>query len=109
MNRPLGKYQQAIDNFNEAIELDPEYADVYNNRGVAYAILGDNDQAIADFNKVLEIEPNDTQAYLNRGLTYKTLGQINEAIIDYERALELSTDPDVQKQVEDILKELRGQ
>jgi len=34
----LGKYQKAIDDYTKAIELNPKYAEAYNNRGVAYGL-----------------------------------------------------------------------
>ena len=104
-----GEYQQAINDFNKTIEVNPNYVEAYNNRGIAYAMLEDYSKAIIDFNKVIELDPNNILAYRNRGITYRSLGRIGEAIKDYERMLELSTDPDVRRQVEDILKELRGQ
>lgn len=104
-----GNYQKAINDFNKTIKLNPNFIDAYNNRGISYAILGDNDKALADFNKTLELDPDYILAYRNRGLTYKTLGRIEESIQDFERFLETSTDPEIRKQVEEILKELREQ
>ena len=50
-----GEFKKAIDNYDPAIEIDPQYADAYYNRGVAKANLGDNHGALADYNKAFEI------------------------------------------------------
>ena len=44
----LGQYQEAIQDYNQAIELDPKHLYAYNNRGVAYAALGQHQEAIRD-------------------------------------------------------------
>jgi len=43
-----GNIKEAIDQFNEAIRLKPDYADVYNNRGFAYLLLGEREQGCRD-------------------------------------------------------------
>ncbi len=63
-----GQYDQAISDFNKALEINPRYATAYYNRGVAYARKGQYDQAISDFTKALEINPRYATAYYNRGL-----------------------------------------
>jgi serine/threonine-protein kinase len=60
-----GKYDQAISDFNKAIEINPRYGKAYNNRGIVYRLKGRYDQAIADFNKAMQINPMDAQAYNN--------------------------------------------
>jgi len=50
-----GQYDQAISDFNKALEINPKDADAYSNRGTAYREKGQSDQAIVDFNKALEI------------------------------------------------------
>jgi Flp pilus assembly protein TadD len=37
--------------------MNPNDADSYNNRGVAYKTKGENERAIADFSKALDIDP----------------------------------------------------
>src|SRR4030042_5342299 len=63
-----GQYDQAISDFNKALEINPRYAEAYNNRGLAYDERGQLDQAISDFNKALEINPRYAEAYTNRGI-----------------------------------------
>jgi len=64
-----GLYDESISGYNKAIEINPQYADAYNNRGVTFSLKGDYDRAIADYNKALEINPQYADAYHNRGLT----------------------------------------
>ena len=57
-NVELEKYQEAIENFNKAIELDPNSAAFYSARGLVYVELGKHQEAINDYNKAIELDPN---------------------------------------------------
>ena len=46
-----GDYQGAIQAFSQAIVLNPNYAQAYNNRGTARRTLGNSQGAVADFNQ----------------------------------------------------------
>ena len=48
-------YDQAIADFNKAIELNPSYATAYNDRAVVYANKGDFQRAVADVTKAVEL------------------------------------------------------
>jgi tetratricopeptide (TPR) repeat protein len=52
-----GLMQQAIDDFNRAVELNPEIVWSYFNRGLARVFLGKEEEAQADFAKCLELRP----------------------------------------------------
>ena len=82
-----GNIQQAISDFNKAIEIDPNYVDAYNNRGNVYCQQGNFTQAISDFNKAIEINPNFGEAYNNRGNVYYQQGNFTQAISDLSRAI----------------------
>jgi tetratricopeptide (TPR) repeat protein len=70
-----GKYEEAIVNYNKAIELDPQYAVAYYNRGNAYHKLGQDVEAIVNYNKAIELNPKDAAAYYNRGVAYAILSE----------------------------------
>ena len=63
----LGNLRQAIEDYDRAIEINPENAGAYYNRGVAYGKLGDHRQAIEDYDRAIEINPEYAEAYNNRG------------------------------------------
>ena len=44
----LGQYQRAIEDYDEAICLDPEFARAYTNRARAYSLLGEDKEAQED-------------------------------------------------------------
>ncbi len=69
-----GQYEQAIEEFNQAIELDPNCATAYNNRAYAYIRKGQWDLAIADCNKAIELDPNQAAPYNNRAHAYSYKG-----------------------------------
>jgi tetratricopeptide (TPR) repeat protein len=45
----LKQFEKAIQNYNQAIELNPKYADAFIDRGVAYADLEQFEKAIQDY------------------------------------------------------------
>ncbi|MBE9592380.1 MAG: tetratricopeptide repeat protein, partial [Proteobacteria bacterium] len=86
----LKKQEKAIEDYNKAIELNPEDAMAYNNRGAAYAKLKKQEKAIEAYNKAIELNPEDATAYNNRGTTYYELKKQEKAIEDYNKAIELN-------------------
>ena len=56
----IGQMDRAIEAYSRAIELDPNDAMAYTNRGNAHGDKGDLDLAIADYTKAIELDPNDT-------------------------------------------------
>lgn len=67
-----GQYDQAISDFNNAIEINPRYIKAYNNRGIVYRLKGQYDKAISDFNKAIEINPLDAEGYNNLAWLFAT-------------------------------------
>ncbi len=47
----LDQSEKAIEDYDKAIEIDPQYAEAYYNRGSAYDILGQSEQARQDYAK----------------------------------------------------------
>ena len=74
----------------QAIDINPQYADAYFNRGTIFETKGAYDLAIADFTQVIQIKPQDADAYLNRGLAYRAKEEIDNAIADYSKAIDLN-------------------
>ncbi|MFQ5613431.1 MAG: tetratricopeptide repeat protein [Anaerolineae bacterium] len=87
-----GDNERALENFNEAIQLSPNFAAAYNDRAEIHRRRGEYDLAIADHSQAIELQPNYEYAYYSRGLTYVRTGDLEQAIADYNLALEL--DPD---------------
>ena len=84
-----GDYERAIDDYNQAIELDPKYAFAYNDRGVAYYGKGDYDSAITDYNQAIQLDPKYAAAYYHRGNAYYGKKDYDGAITDYNQAIQL--------------------
>jgi tetratricopeptide (TPR) repeat protein len=81
--------QIKIECFNSAIRLNPELAEVYSYRGMAYSDLGKYDKAVSDYTKAIELNPDNPQSYNNRGWARDKLGQYDKAIADYSRAIRI--------------------
>jgi tetratricopeptide (TPR) repeat protein len=84
------RYDAAIEGYGEAVRLNPNLAEIYNNRGNAYADKHDYDKALADYDKALTLKPNLAEAYNNRGLAYSKKGDYDRAIVDYNKGISLN-------------------
>jgi len=86
------QYPGAIADFTKAIELEPDFASAYQNRGVAKAASEDFLGAIADYTKVIELRPDDAEAYYSRGTAKCRLKAFEGGIDDFTKAIELKPD-----------------
>ena len=87
-----GKYKQAIEQYDKSIALNPDYAEAYNNRGVAKYSLGYHEDAIKDYEQAIRLNPDDALAYTNRGNAKNRLGRHVDAINDHDQAIRLKSD-----------------
>ena len=65
----VGKIQQAIQDFDAQIEIDPRHASAFGGRAQAYLIVGDAQRALADVERALELQPNEEYLLRMRGIT----------------------------------------
>jgi tetratricopeptide (TPR) repeat protein len=86
------KYDEALRDYNKALEIEPQFSKAYNNRGGLMRSLKKYEEAIADFNKAIEIQPDYTIAYNNRGLLMNITKRYDQAISDYSKAISLKKD-----------------
>ena len=82
----------ALADYNKALQLNPNYAEAYVERGSAYDSKRRFDIALADYNKALQLKPDIPQAYNGRGWVYHQQRFFDRAIADYTAAIRLKPD-----------------
>lgn len=84
-------YSQAMIDYNKAIELKPDNALGYFNRGSLKSEMGDFKGEIEDCNKAIELKQDFSMAYNNRGWAKFNLKDYIEALKDFNKAIELDS------------------
>ncbi len=82
-----GDNRLAVDILSRLIEQNPDLAQAYNERGMAYNRLGLNDEALSDLNRAIALQPRGSAHYYHRGNIYFDLRQFERAIADYTQAI----------------------
>jgi tetratricopeptide (TPR) repeat protein len=85
---------QAVADFSEALERDPDDVQARAGRGDAYLRQNELAAALEDYNRVLELKPDLAPAYFSRGIIYSLMGDPERAIDDYDRAIALDPEFD---------------
>lgn len=103
----LGKYDKALEDFNENISLNrsrlekfvgadlpanmrKKYASAYNNRGIIHKNKGNLALAFADYNMALDIKPDYVEALYNRAVAYQMVGQFDKSLSDLNLAISIA-------------------
>ena len=87
-----GRTAEALDHYQKALEISPDYPDARNNLGTLFFNQGRTDEAINQFKKALEMEPYSLNAHYNLGNALLEAGRIDEAVIQFRKALEIAPD-----------------
>ena len=86
------QYKAAIKHYTAALQLNPDLAEIYHNRGTLQNLLGKSENAIADWDAALARNPDFTEAYFNRAAAKTTLGDFEGGIVDCSTAIERNPD-----------------
>src|SRR5262249_38444982 len=82
-----GSYPEAIRRFDRAIEIWPQLAEAYLQRGNARVVLNLTDAALADFKLALDADPNLAAAYTARGMILVARGDSRSALKEFEQSV----------------------
>jgi len=74
-----GNLDKALEEYQKALQLNPNYTQVYTNLGTVYLEKQDYDQAIQQFKKVIELNYYDRKAHYNLGFAYLKKGEVEKA------------------------------
>ena len=83
----LKQHEEALADYNKAIEIFPEFATAYNNRGLLLHKMGFYEEAIKDFNRAIALQPRLGASFHNRGNALLKTGAEKAAYQDYSSAL----------------------
>lgn len=84
-----GKYEAAVEHYQQALALKPNQPEVLSNLGNALKETGQLEAAIAAYQQAIAINPNYAEAYNNLGIAYKEQNDLAGAIACYEQAIRL--------------------
>jgi protein O-mannosyl-transferase len=88
--RNMGRVDEAIPHFQDALKISPGYAEARFNLGTAFAQKGGLDQAINQYRFGLRSMPGDADAHVNLATVYLQKGDLDEAIGQYQIALQIN-------------------
>ena len=85
-----GRTSEAIDQFTEALRINPDYAEAHNNLGYALLVTGRTSAAIEQCKEALRIDPTYAHAHNNLGNALAQTGRASEAIDHYKQTLRMN-------------------
>ena len=85
----LGEADRAIDLYQRALKIDPDFVLARYDLAVTYRGMGEVDKAIAEYEKVLKINPRFPEALSNLGGQYFRKGDVKQAVAHFRRAIEV--------------------
>ncbi|KAM3145854.1 hypothetical protein pb186bvf_002149 [Paramecium bursaria] len=86
----LEDYEDAVEMYDRAIDIDPENADYWCEKGVTLSELGDYQSAKYAYNQAIRIDPYDADIYNSKGLMFQQMDNHKAAIQMFDKAISLN-------------------
>jgi protein O-mannosyl-transferase len=103
-----GDFQEALENFQQALRINPNDAEADNDMGATFIALGKADEAILHFRKALRSKPNLANSHYGLGYALFLQGKLDEAINEYQAALRLKPEYEAARRDLDKARTLKG-
>ena len=88
------QYEESLEFFNKVLDMNPNNADAWNNKGVALYKMGDADGAIECYDNALKADPENLEALRNKGFVLRAKGEFEGALEAYDTLLSHEIDVD---------------
>ena len=82
-----GRFDKAVDEYRQAIDIDNDFASPHNNLGQIYYERGEIDNAILEYKEALKLKPHYAEAHTNLGVAYVRKGEEEKAFLAFRKAL----------------------
>ncbi|MFH2144249.1 MAG: hypothetical protein ABIJ97_17615 [Bacteroidota bacterium] len=100
--------QESLQDYNQAILLNPVYYQAYSNRGNLYLKMNNISAAFDDFNIASDIKPDNAELYYNKAIAFDFSNNPKSAIENYSQCIELNpyfTDAYINRSIDYLLSE----
>ncbi len=87
-----GRVREAIDRYEQALQIDPDWAVTHNDLGNALRRVGRVDEAVSQYEQALRLDPDLAAAHYDLAATLKQAGRLDEAIRHYQEAVRINPD-----------------
>jgi tetratricopeptide (TPR) repeat protein len=109
-----GELEHGLDDINQALKIDPEYAAGYDRRGYAYFLLGDYGRSEQDMDEALRriatLPPQGrAELHYHCALLLQAQGRRDAALADLDEASKLVEVPSVRRAIEELQRSLVGE
>jgi tetratricopeptide (TPR) repeat protein len=86
----LGEVELALNDYDEALSIDPILAEAFLNRGTVLIALRRYDEAVVSSGKAIALKPRQSElAYYNRAVAEEALGNLRDAYDDLKQAVSI--------------------
>jgi tetratricopeptide (TPR) repeat protein len=85
-----GRREEAIKQYQEALQLNPGLVQVHNNLGNLFSRLGRTQDALEQYKEALRLKPGAPLVHANLGNLFLELGRVHEALTQFEEAARLA-------------------
>ena len=81
------EYEASLISYEQALKIQPDFHDAWNNKGYALWYLKRYEEAIASYDQALKFKPDFHLAWNNKGIALSNIGHYEESIASYDQAL----------------------
>jgi tetratricopeptide (TPR) repeat protein len=85
------RFQDALNDLNEAIKINPRDARAYEQRAAVEMRINDYDKALADYGEAIKADPGEIRYHLYRGYIYEMRGDLQNAMAETDAALKINS------------------